>query len=81
MAGGLDNRLKRLENKKTNLSSLPIFIELLEGGMVEVCSNIDGNKEILNEKEYQIWNEQFLKFSNRPLIEISFVDDISSNSE
>jgi len=81
MAGGLDNRLKRLENKKTNLSSLPIFIELLENGMVEVCSNIDGNKEILNEKEYQIWNEQFLKFSNRPLIEIKFIDDISANSE
>ena len=73
--------MKRLENKKTNLSSLPIFIELLENGMVEVCSNIDGNKEILIEKENQVWNEQFLKFSNRPLIEISFVDDISSNSE
>ncbi len=81
MAGGLDNRLKRLESKKTKLSSLPIFIELLEDGMVEVCSNIDGNKEILNEKEYQIWNEQFLKFSNRPLIEIKFIDDISANSE
>lgn len=81
MAGGLDNRLKRLENKKSKHNSLPIFIELLEEGMVEICSRLDGEKELMNEKEYQIWNEQFLKYNDRPLIEISFVDDISSDSE
>lgn len=81
MAGGLNNRLKRLEYKNNRHNYLPIFIEILGDGMVEIYSDIDGKKERMTEEEYEKHGKRFLKSNQTAVFEISFVDDISSDSE
>lgn len=77
----LNNRLKKLERITTKGNLLPIFIEILDDGMAEIYSSENGEKKLMSEAEYEIWSKRFLKSNETALIEVAFIDDISSNGE
>ncbi|MCI3028543.1 hypothetical protein LMF32_05440 [Desemzia sp. C1] len=77
----LNERLKQLEHKTFKGILPPIFIEILGDGMVEIYSDVDGKKERMTEEQYERHSERFMKSDQRAVFEISFVDDISSDSE
>lgn len=81
MGQRLNERMKQLERRTSKGLSPPIFIEILGDGMVEIYSDIDGKKERMTEEQYERHGERFLKSDQTAVFEISFVDDISSDSE
>ncbi|MGX7395429.1 hypothetical protein [Carnobacterium mobile] len=57
----LNERLKLLEYKTSRNDSRPLFIDIIEDGIVEIYSEIDGKKERMSEEEYARWSKQFLQ--------------------
>lgn len=58
-----------------------MFIDILDDGMVEIYSDIDGKKERMTEEEYERHGKRFMKSDQTAVFEISFIDDISLDSE
>lgn len=86
----LNRRLKKLEAQTSSGDSVPVFIDILGDGMVEVYTETNGKKKRMTEAEYERWCKRVVNSNGKADVEVvigewneqpAFIDDISHREE